>query len=136
MCVCIYILTNFTQILYSSQLTKSMTESLSAEMVEKFKKLARMIEIYHKEILCFFSTEFQCDLLVLSHPNNQRHEEHEKICQWVAFSACPIEYFPQLTIVHEVCTCRKHLHFLALRSIYAYRMGLLTIQNMIMTVVV
>lgn len=71
----------------------------------------------HKEILCFFSTESQCDLQVSSHPNNQICEEHVEKRLLVALSAGPIVCFPQLSICHEVSTCHKSKDLLTFKNL-------------------
>ncbi len=65
-------------------------------------------ETHHRGILCFFSTGSQCDLQVLSHLNNQSHEEHLGEYQSVVLLAYPNVYFPRLFAAHEASICNKN----------------------------
>lgn len=61
----------------------------------------------HKEILCSFSTESQCDLQGANHSNNQRYEDHVgKYLQGVPLAYPMSHHFLlQQPSFHVVDTC-------------------------------
>ena len=46
----------------------------------------------HKEILCFFSTESQCDRQGVNHASNQRYVDHVERYQQMALLAFPMAH--------------------------------------------
>lgn len=71
----------------------------------KTRELAN--QTYHKEILCFSSTEFQCGHQDVGHSDSQKYEDHVEEYQQVVPLVSPTWHYFLLHPLsfHEVGTC-------------------------------